>query len=195
VSAIAGVEAIERDYDFAEGHPLRCPDPEVAAGMEKVVREASEARDSVGGIVEIVVDNIPPGLGDPVFGKLDARLGLGLLSMGAVKGVEIGAGFRAAMMTGSENNDPITGQGFSSNNAGGVLGGISTGERIFIRFGVKPTPSIGVPQDTIDLQGRGATIEIKGRHDPCICPRIAVVGEAMTALVLADALLLQRSLG
>jgi chorismate synthase len=192
VSVIGGIEARERNLEFAETHPLRCPDPAVAKIMEETVRNAKAAKDSVGGVVEILVKGVPPGLGDPVFDKLDALIAHGILSIGAVKGVEIGAGFRAASMTGAQCNDPMGSGGFASNNAGGILGGVSTGQDIFIRFAVKPTPSIGIEQETITIDGRDTRISIGGRHDPCICPRIAVVGEAMVALVLADCILARR---
>ncbi len=191
---IGAVTASGRDFKFAEDHPLKCPDPEVAGLMEAQVKAAQAEGDSIGGIVEIVVTGVPAGLGDPVFDKLDALLGGALLSIGGVKGVEIGAGFEVAGRRGSRNNDPITSQGFVSNNAGGILGGISTGQPVVLRIAVKPTPSISLEQDTVDLEMKDRKITIKGRHDPCICPRIVPVAEAMTALVIADAWLIQSSL-
>ncbi len=193
VSTIGVIEAEERDFEFCESHPLRCPDPAMAPLMEDTVKHAKETNDSVGGIVELYMKNVPAGLGDPVFDKLDALLAQAIFSIGAVKGVEIGAGFQAAFMTGSQSNDPMTKDGFVSNNAGGILGGISTGQDIFLRFAVKPTPSIGIEQRTIDTDHKNTSIVTKGRHDPCICPRISIVGEAMVALVMADCLLAQRT--
>ena len=144
--------------------------------------------------MEILAKGIPHGLGEPVFDKLDADLAKALMSIGAVKGVEIGSGFKAAAMKGSENNDPITSRGFSTNNAGGILAGISNGDDIVIRVAVKPIPSIRIEQSTIDRSGNPATISIKGRHDIAAIPRINVVCEAMVSLVLADHLLRQRAI-
>lgn len=161
-------------------------------GMEEAIRTARQEGDSVGGIVEVVVSGCPAGLGDPVFAKLDALIAAALMGIGAVKGVEIGAGFAAARMRGSENNDPITPDGFAGNNAGGILGGISTGQPIVARIAVKPTPSIEMEQATIDTGGDERKIRIGGRHDPCIAVRIVPVAECMTALVILDALLEQE---
>ncbi len=165
------------------------------SGAEEIEREilaAKEAGNSVGGIAEITAAGCPAGLGDPVFDKLDAQIAAAMMGIGAVKGVEIGDGFSVARKFGSENNDPITRAGFLSNHAGGILGGISTGQDIVVRIAVKPTPSIAMPQQTIDIFGNDATITIRGRHDPCIVPRILPVAEAMLALVLVDCLLEQE---
>jgi chorismate synthase len=159
---------------------------------EVEIRRAKTDGDSVGGIVEIVAEGCPPGLGDPVMGKLDGAIAGAMMGIGAVKGVEIGSGFAAARMSGSENNDPITPGGFLSNHAGGILGGISTGQDIVVRIAVKPTPSIGKPQQTVDREGNPREIRVVGRHDPCIVPRILPVAEAMLALVLLDAWLEQE---
>ncbi len=157
--------------------------------MEAEIRAARDAGDSAGGIVEVTATGCLPGLGDPVFGKLDAAIAGAMMSIGAVKGVEIGEGFGAARMLGSEMNDPITGSGFASNHAGGILGGISTGQDIVVRIAVKPTPSIRRMQRTVDMTGVERDISIEGRHDPCIAPRIVPVAECMLALVIIDALL------
>lgn len=162
------------------------------AGMEKEIEEAILAGDSVGGVVEVTASGCPPGLGDPVFGKLDALIGMAMLSIGAVKGVEIGEGFAAARMRGSEQNDQMGEEGFLSNHAGGILGGISTGADIVVRIAVKPTPSIAKEQRTVDKTGKVRNLSVRGRHDPCIVPRLVPVAEAMLALVLADALLEQE---
>ncbi|MHC1629930.1 MAG: chorismate synthase [Methanoculleaceae archaeon] len=162
--------------------------------QEEEIRLAKESGDSVGGILEVTVAGCPPGLGDPVFGKLDAAFAGAMMGIGGIKGVEIGDGFAAARMKGSEHNDPLTTAGFLSNHAGGILGGISTGQDIIIRCAVKPTPSISKPQRTVDSGGRETTISMKGRHDPCIVPRVAPVAEAMCALVLMDALLAQAAI-
>lgn len=159
--------------------------------MEEEIRAAKDTGDSVGGIVEIVARGCPSGLGDPVFGKLDAMIAGAMMGIGAVKGVEIGEGFGAAALYGHENNDPMTSDGFLSNHAGGVLGGISTGADIVVKIAVKPTPSISCDQQTITTDGDSRTISIHGRHDPCIVPRIAPVAESMLALIIVDALLEQ----
>jgi chorismate synthase len=159
------------------------------ARMEEEIRNSQAAGDSVGGIVEIVASGCPAGLGDPVFGKLDALIAGAMMGIGAVKGVGIGEGFDAARLYGSENNDPIMPDGFLTNHAGGILGGISTGADIVTRIAVKPTPSIRKSQPTIDIQGRERTISVPGRHDPCIVPRILPVAEAMLALIILDCLL------
>ncbi|TAJ45346.1 chorismate synthase [Methanofollis fontis] len=158
-----------------------------------VIREAQAAGDSVGGIVEVRAAGIPAGLGSPVFGKLDAAIAAALMGIGAVKGVEIGEGFGAAALLGSENNDAMDATGFLSNHAGGVLGGISTGAEIVARIAVKPTPSIALSQRTVDTAGREREVSIRGRHDPCIALRIVPVAEAMLALVIVDALLEERA--
>jgi len=156
------------------------------------ILSAQEAGNSVGGIAEITASGCPPGLGDPVFNKLDAQIAGAMMGIGAVKGVEIGDGFAAAKRSGSENNDQMNEDGFSSNHAGGILGGISTGQEIVVRIGVKPTPSIAKIQQTRDIHGNVVDISVKGRHDPCIVPRIVPVAEAMLALVLIDCLLEQK---
>ena len=160
--------------------------------IEKEILAAKEAGDSVGGIVEIVATGVPTGLGDPVFGKLDALIAGAMMGIGAVRGVEIGDGFAVAGRFGSGNNDPMTRDGFSSNHAGGILGGISSGQDIIVRIAVKPTPSIAKTQQTRDIHGNTVELSIRGRHDPCIVPRIVPVAEAMLALVIADCLLEQE---
>ncbi|HIJ06027.1 MAG: Chorismate synthase [Methanomicrobiales archaeon 53_19] len=160
--------------------------------FEAEILQAKESGDSVGGIIEIVAHGCPPGLGDPVFGKLDAAIAGAMMGIGSIKGVEIGEGFAAARMSGSEHNDPIRKSGFATNHAGGILGGISNGDPIVIRCAVKPTPSIPLPQQTINSAGEEVGISIRGRHDPCIVPRVLVVAECMLALVLIDAVLMQK---
>lgn len=191
---IAGIRAATFDRAVIETNPVRCADPAAARLMEAAISDAAAAKDSVGGIVEVIVEGAPAGLGDPTFAKLDALIAMALMSIPAVKGVEIGAGFRAATMRGSEHNDPITPSGFLSNNAGGVLGGISTGQPIVARIAVKPTSSIALAQQTVDIDRAPATIQMRGRHDPCICPRIVPVAESMMAIVLVDRLIAQESL-
>ncbi len=191
---IDGITARTIDFKEIEQNPLRCPDKDVAKEMEKRVLFYRSQGDSIGGIVEVLAQNVPPGLGDPVFKKLDAEIAGALMSIGGVKAVEIGDGFQVASMRGSENNDQMDRHGFKTNHAGGILGGISTGQEIRARIAVKPTSSIEKPQETVDVSGRERRISIRGRHDPCICPRIVPVAEAMVALVLYDALLRQRDL-
>jgi chorismate synthase len=191
---IGGIKAKKKDLRVIESNSVRCPDKEQAIAMEAAIKEAASKGDSLGGVVEIVIKNCPVGLGDPVFDKLDALLAHALMSVGAVKGVEIGAGFEVANMTGSQCNDSFTTTNdevhMATNNAGGILGGISTGEDIVIRVAVKPTPSISKKQETVDINGERTTIEIKGRHDPSVCPRIVPVLEAMAAITIADCLLI-----
>ncbi len=187
--ALGGVEAEVRDLSIIEENRLFCPDPAAAKEMEAAVLAARKSGDSLGGIVEVTALNCPAGLGDPVFDKLDAEIARALMSIGAVKGVEIGSGFKAAYSTGSRNNDPITPEGFSSNNAGGILAGISNGEPIVARAAVKPIPSIMMEQDTIDIEGRPVKLSVKGRHDVSAIPRIVPVMKAMIQLVLADHLI------
>lgn len=160
--------------------------------MEEEIRNAKGAGDSVGGIIRISATGVPAGLGDPVFGKLDAQIASAMMGIGAVKGVEIGDGFAAARLKGSEHNDPMDATGFLSNHAGGILGGISNGNEIVVRIAVKPTASIALPQKTRDSEGKETMITVGGRHDPCIVPRLLPVAEAMLALVLMDAFLEQE---
>ena len=185
-------ETFEREA-IAE-NDARCADPVAAEKMATAVLAARKDGDSLGGIVEVVAEGVPAGWGDPVFEKLDARLASALMSIGAVKGVEIGAGFDLARRRGSASNDPITPSGFASNNMGGLLGGITNGEPLVLRVAVKPTSSIRHVQDTIDIHGNATTVRVPGRHDPCICPRLVPVAEAMVALVLADAYLRQQAI-
>ena len=192
---IDGVRAARVDPAEIERNPARCPDPAAALLMIARIEKAKADGDSVGGIVEVVASGCPPGLGDPVFDKLEALLAHAILSVGAVRGVEIGAGFEAARMRGSTYNDePYMDAGrmrTRTNNAGGIAGGISNGMEIVIRAAMRPPASISRPQKTVNAAGAEVTVEIAGRHDPCIVPRAVPVLEAMTALVLADCLLVQ----
>ncbi len=192
--ALGGVKVQKKDLSYIYQNRLFCPDPEAAAAMEKRLREVRAQGDSVGGVVEILARGVPAGLGEPVFDKLDADLAKALMSIGAVKGVEIGAGFASADKLGSENNDPITPEGFRSNHAGGILAGISNGDEIVCRVAVKPIPSIAQEQDTIDIHGQPTKIVVGGRHDASAIPRIVPVCQAMVRLVLADHLLRQQAI-
>ncbi|MFP4106606.1 MAG: chorismate synthase [Phycisphaerae bacterium] len=182
----AGIGCETRDYDVIEKNLMRACDAAAAEKMLARARAARDEGDSVGGVVECRVSGLPAGLGEPVFDKLDAELARAMLSVGAVKGIEFGKGFAAADMRGSEHNDWMDEDGFITNHAGGVLGGISTGAELVFRVPVKPTSSITIPQKTVGVDGKAAEIVTEGRHDPCICPRIVPVIEAMTALVLED---------
>lgn len=191
--ALGGVKATERNLEEISSNRFFCPDAKAAEEMEKRVDEVRKANDTIGGIVEIVAD-CPAGLGEPVFDKLEAELAHGLMSIGAVKGVEIGAGFQVAEMLGSENNDAITPEGFDGNNAGGILAGISSGNEIVIRVAVKPIPSISQKQQTVNLENEAVTIQVGGRHDISAIPRIIPVCEAMVRLTLCDHLLRHMSI-
>jgi len=177
---------------------VRCPDLDASEKMVAEIEKAKKKGDSVGGIIEIIATSVPPGLGEPVFDKLDGDIAKAIMGIGAVKGVEIGAGFAAARMLGSEHNDEFLIQKgkikTKTNNAGGILGGISTGMPIVVRAAVKPTSSIAKKQKSVDMLAmKNAELEIKGKHDPCIVPRAVPVCEAMLALVLADHLLRNRA--
>jgi chorismate synthase len=185
------------DPSFIEKNPLRTPDPIAAKKMQAAIEQIQKEGDSLGGIIEILVKNCPAGLGEPVFQKLEADLAGALMSIGAVKGFEIGTGFKAATMKGSEQNDSFyydeNEKRFrtKTNNAGGTLGGISNGEDLIMRIAVKPPSSINKKMETVDWERNLVSYQTGGRHDPCICPRVVPVAEAMTALVLLDHLLMQ----
>ncbi len=194
-----GPHAISRaSWDWAEieNNPFWCPDPAAAALWEGFLDGVRKAGSSTGAVIEVVASGVPAGLGEPVYDKLDADLAKAIMSINAVKSVEIGAGLSAAALSGEDNADEMRMQGdaveFLSNNAGGVLGGISTGQDVVVRFAVKPTSSIRTPRRTVDRFGQDTEIATPGRHDPCVGIRAVPVGEAMMALVLADHLLRQR---
>ncbi|MFN4163058.1 MAG: chorismate synthase [Ferrovibrio sp.] len=185
------------NWDSVTQNPFWCPDPKMAMEWEDYLDGIRKAGSSVGAVVELRASGIPAGLGEPIYGKLDADLAAAMMSINAVKGVEIGAGFAAARLSGEQNADEMKlgrdGQAeFTSNQAGGILGGISSGQEIVVRFAVKPTSSILNPRTTIDRFGAETQIVTKGRHDPCVGIRAVPVGEAMLALVLADHLLRHR---
>lgn len=196
--AIGDIRAKTIDPAVIEKNIVRAPDLSQAQAMIACINQAREQGDSVGGIVETTVTGCPAGLGDPVFDKMEARIAHALMSIGAIKGIEFGAGFAAAKMRGSENNDApvIENNALKTKNnlAGGILGGITTGENICFRVAVKPASSIAREQLAAGKDLSLQKIEIKGRHDPCLCPRIVPVVEAMTALVLADTLLIQKTI-
>ncbi|HVM98490.1 MAG TPA: chorismate synthase, partial [Candidatus Acidoferrales bacterium] len=182
-----------------EANIVRCPDPETAASMIARIDEARRAGDSLGGVVECVCRNVPPGLGEPVFDRLEADLARGVISLPASKGFEIGSGFAGTFLTGIEHNDPFTVDAggrvrTKTNRSGGVQGGISNGEDIIFRVGFKPTATISQAQETVDRQGNAVTLEARGRHDPCVLPRAVPMVEAMACLVLADHFLRQKAI-
>ncbi len=196
--SVGPVKARERNYDVIEQNIVRAPDLSAAEEMIRVIEEARKDCDSVGGIVEAVVQGCPVGLGDPVFDKLNALLAHAVMSVGTIRGVEFGEGFASAQLRGSENNDPfISREGkvtTATDHAGGILGGISTGADIVLRAAVKPPSSIAKLQNTVNINHEEVEIQVRGRHDPCLCPRIVPVIEAMIALTIADRLLIQKSI-
>ena len=195
---ISNIQIEKIDLEEIERNLVRAPDPIAAKKMITAIEKAQKEGDSLGGVVEVQIKNCPPGLGEPVFHKLEADFAQALMSIGAVKAFEIGDGFQAKSMKGSEFNDSFYFDNESNrfrtktNHAGGVLGGISNGEDIIMRITVKPPSSISKKQRSVDLSGKARDFEIKGRHDPCICPRIVPVAEAMVALVLIDHILMQE---
>ena len=194
-----GAHAIDRarfDAEEIERNPFWCPDAQTAAAWATELDRLRKDHDSVGAVIEVVADGVPPGLGAPLYAKLDSDLASAMMSINAVKGVEIGEGMAAAALTGSANADEIrmgeNGPEFLSNHAGGILGGISTGQPVVCRFAVKPTSSILTPRRTVTEAGQDTELVTKGRHDPCVGIRAVPVGEAMMGCVLADHLLLDR---
>ena len=195
-----GDRAIDRsnwDWKTVEKNPFWCPDETAARDWSEYLDSVRAAGSSVGAVIEVTASGVRPGLGAPIYGKLDSDLAAAMMGINAVKGVEIGAGFGAAALSGEENADEMRMRGgkpaFLSNNAGGILGGISTGHDIVVRFAVKPTSSILAPRRTVTADGRNAEISTRGRHDPCVGIRAVPVGEAMMACVLADHLLHHRA--
>ena len=197
-----GPHAIDRaawDWQAIEDNPFWCPDPGTAARWADYLDGVRKQGSSAGAVIEVVASGVPAGLGEPVYDKLDGDLARAMMTINAVKAVEIGAGFAAAALSGEENSDEMRMEGgkvvFLSNNAGGILGGISTGQDIIVRFAVKPTSSILRPMRTVDAEGNEVEIATHGRHDPCVGIRAVPVGEAMMATVLADHLLRYRAIG
>lgn len=180
-----------------ESNPVRCPDPSAAKRMIKLIEKMKSAGDSVGGVIECVIRNVPAGLGSPVFEKMEARLAQAMLSIPACRGFEIGSGFGAVQMKGSQHNDPLLMKGkkvvTATNNAGGVVGGITNGMDIVFRVAFKPTATIFKKQKTVTNAGKETELQMSGRHDPCVLPRAVPIVEAMAALVLADEYLIQKS--
>ena len=203
VGYVKRVQCIEADVDpetvkqeEVESNDARCPDGDVAIRMIERIKDARKNGDSLGGVVEAVARNVPPGLGEPVFDKLDADLAKAMLSLPACKGFEVGSGFGGTVSTGSEHNDPFYSEGgrirTRTNNSGGIQGGISNGESVIVRAAFKPTATIASEQDTVDEDGAPVTMRGRGRHDPCVLPRAVPIVEAMLAIVLTDHALRQR---
>ncbi len=198
VRQIGNTLAQEIDETQVYKNALRCPDPAVYDAFVREIEDARRARDSVGGVVEVVAHGVPVGLGEPIFHKLSADLAHAFFAIPAVKGLEIGDGFASSTRRASENNDAWIKKadgsvGTKTNRAGGIVGGISTGEDIVVRFALKPASSIVKEQETIDTSLNPAKIQVHGRHDPCVCPRAVPIGEAMMAIVLADHYLLSKT--
>jgi len=191
-----GIDRSRMDMGVVEQNPFWCPDAVAAADWADYLDGLRKSGNSVGAVIEVVATGVPPGLGAPLYGKLDSDLAAAMMSINAVKGVEIGDGMASAALTGVENADEISmgpnGPEFASNHAGGILGGISSGQPVVCRFAVKPTSSILTPRASINARGEAVDLITKGRHDPCVGIRAVPVGEAMMALVLADHLLLDR---
>ena len=193
LSQLGPIELGATDMSFVDQNPFFCADPDRIDELESFMDELREQGDSIGAKISILATNVPPGLGEPVFDKLEAALAHGLMSINAVKGVELGAGFRAVSQRGSEHRDEIGPDGFSKNDAGGTLGGISSGQDILASIALKPTSSIAIPGKTIDKTGKQTEIVTKGRHDPCVGLRATPIAEAMVALVLMDHYLRNRA--
>jgi len=187
---IAGIQARKLDYSYPAGSEIYALDKEVEQAQKDAILEAKNRHDSVGGVAQIKMTNLPIGLGEPLYYKLDAILAEAMMGINAVKAVEIGDGFASARAFGSTNNDPIRKEGFESNRAGGILGGISNGEEVRLNVYFKPTPSIFISQHTTTTENEEVDFSLKGRHDPCVAIRGSVVAEAMAALVVADMVLL-----
>jgi len=193
LAAMGDIEIESLDWDEIDNNAFFCPDADKVALLEQRIEQLRRDGDSVGARLNVIVEGVPSGLGEPVFDRLDAEIGRAMLSINAVKGVEIGDGFRSAVQHGSEHRDEMTPTGFLSNHAGGVLGGISTGQDIRVSIALKPTSSIRIPGKSIDRQGQQTEVVTTGRHDPCVGVRATPIAEAMLALVLMDHYLRQRA--
>ena len=193
LSQIGSITISNFDSTQINRNPFFCPDPKILTEIEDLIDQLRKDGDSVGAKIEVSVSNMPIGLGEPVFDKLEADLAKGLMSINAVKGFEIGKGFDLIHSKGSESRDEMTSEGYLSNNSGGISGGISTGQEIKLSIALKPTSSINKEGQTIDLEGKSKKIQVKGRHDPCVGVRATPIAEAMTALVIMDHFLRNRA--
>ena len=197
VKQVGTIVAQDIDFDQIEENPVRCPDSKAAEKIIDLIESVRKEGDSVGGTVEVVSQGLPSGLGEPVFNKLDADLARALMSIGGIRGFEVGMGFGVVEKKGSQVNDLMYKKedgtlGFRTNNSGGLLGGITSGADIVVRIAIKPTSSISQVQDTVDKKGEKTQLQVKGRHDPCLCPRAVPIAEAMVNLVLVDHLLISK---
>ena len=193
LSQLGPIELGASDLGAVDDNPFFCADPSRIRELETFMDELREQGDSIGAKISVLASNMPVGLGEPVFDKLEADLARGLMSINAVKGVEVGAGFAAVAQRGSQHRDEMSGTGFSKNDAGGTLGGISSGQDLLASIALKPTSSISVPGKTIDRSGKETEIVTKGRHDPCVGLRATPIAEAMVALVIMDHYLRNRA--
>ncbi|HET7062118.1 MAG TPA: chorismate synthase [Nitrosospira sp.] len=193
MSQLGPIELSFKDWEAVSRNPFFAPDPDVVPRLEEFMDRLRKSGDSVGARITVVAEGVPVGWGEPVYDRLDAEIAYAMMSINAVKGVEIGAGFSAVAQKGTEHSDEITPDGFLSNNSGGILGGISTGQDIFVNIAVKPTSSIRLARRSIDKAGHPVMVETHGRHDPCVGIRAAPIAEAMLALVLMDQALRHRA--
>ena len=193
LAQLGEIEIPFKSWDEVNNNPFFAPDASVVPALEDYMDALRKSGDSIGAKLTVVAENVPVGWGEPVFDRLDAEIAYALMSINAVKGVEIGAGFACVTQKGSEHGDELTPQGFLSNNAGGILGGISTGQDIVAHLAIKPTSSIRMPRRSIDQQGKAMIVETHGRHDPCVGIRATPIAEAMLALVLMDHALRHRA--
>lgn len=193
VFAIDSIEAKEIDFEYAKKSEIFALDKDIEESQKEAIKNAMNKHDSVGGVVLIKALGVPIGLGEPMYHKLDSQIANAMMNINAVKAIEIGDGIQSATLKGSQNNDQITSKGFCSNHSGGILGGISNGDEIVIKVYFKPTPSIFIEQNTVDIDNHDTKYYLKGRHDPCVAIRGSVVCESMMALVLCDMLLLNMS--
>jgi chorismate synthase len=193
LSQLGPIKIESVDWDQIDQNPFFCPDASKVPEMEAFMQALNKEGDSIGAKITVIATNVPPGLGEPIFDRLDAEIAHALMSINAVKGVEIGAGFDSVEQRGTQHRDEITPEGFLSNNAGGILGGISSGQDIIANIALKPTSSLHIPGRSVDVYGNPVEVITKGRHDPCVGIRATPIAEAMLALVLMDHLLRQRA--
>jgi chorismate synthase len=192
LSALGPLQVTATDWDLVETNPFFCGDAQLIPELESFMTQIRREGDSIGAKLEIIADGLPPGWGEPIFDRLDAEIASAMMGINAVKGVEIGDGFDVVNQRGSQHRDELTPEGFLSNHAGGVLGGISSGQPLTVKIALKPTSSIQVPGQSIDVNGDVADVITTGRHDPCVGLRAVPIAEAMLALVLMDHALRQR---
>ncbi len=193
LAQLGPIEVPFKTWDVVNTNPFFVPDPDAVPKLEAFMDELRKSGDSIGARITVVAEHVPVGLGEPVYSKLDADLASAMMSINAVKGVEVGSGFASILQRGSQHGDELTPEGFRSNNAGGILGGISTGQDIVVTLAIKPTSSIRLPRQSIDKEGQPVLVETEGRHDPCVGIRATPIAEAMLALVLMDHALRHRA--